>query len=64
MRLLLVLLKAMHTVVAIHGSMRGSSAENHGSGVVLERTSGQLPTIRPNSLTLLPLIGHTESLAA
>jgi len=42
----------MHTVVAIHCSIRGSSAENHGSGVVSERTSGQLPVIRPNSLTL------------
>jgi len=42
----------MHTVVAIHCWIHRSSAENHGSGAVSERTSGQLPTIRPNSLTL------------
>jgi len=32
----------MHTVVAIHCSIRGSSAENHGSGVVSEATLGVL----------------------
>ena len=53
----------MHTVVAIHCSIRRSSAEQHGSGV-LERTLGQLPMIRPNSLTLPPRIWHTESRAA
>jgi len=52
----------MHTVEAIHCSIRRSSAENHGSGVVSERTSGQLPMICPNSLALPPRIGHTESL--
>jgi len=31
----------MHTVVAIHWSLHRSSAENHGSGVVSERTAGQ-----------------------
>ena len=57
-------IEVMHTLVAIHCSIRGSSAENHGSGVVSERTSGQLPMIRPNSLTLSTRIGHTESRAA
>ena len=42
--------KIMRTVVAIHCSVRRSSAENHGLGVVSERTSGQLHMIRPTAL--------------
>jgi len=44
----------MRTVVAIRCSIRRSPAENQGSGVVSERTSGQLPMIRPNGFTLTP----------
>lgn len=49
-----------------HTATRVSSAENHGSRVVLGRTSGQPPKIRLNSLTLPcpPSIGYTLSLTA
>jgi len=52
----------MHTVVAIHCSIRRSSAENHGSCIVSERTSGQLPMIAPTVRHCLRASGITSPL--
>jgi len=61
----------MHTVVAIHSLIRGSSAENDGSGQLMSLISGSFElyfwTAPHDSLQQVDAalhIGHTESFGA